>query len=974
MRAAAIVAATACLGCNAFVAADAEVADTGTGTDTGTSTDTGADTGADTGTDTGTGTDTDLDTDSQEGEGGEGVPAWAEAKPWGAVAHCPGLDLRVEAVADGVVRLRYPALGAPERQSWAVVAPPDLSAVEVGGEDGALVVRAGAIGARVDAACRVRVTDDSGATLLEDAEGGGWSAGEVPGTSRVDRRAEPGERFYGLGEKTGGLDRRGRRLVMRNTDAFDPGLGGWKPDADPLYASIPFLVGVRGGRACGVLTDVTWRTVFDLAATDPAAWSVEADGGGIDQYVVAGPRIPDVLDRYTRLTGRPAMPPRWALGYHQSRWGYSPASRVEEIARGFRDRAIPADGIWLDIQHMDGFRVWTFDPVAFADPAGLISRLAAAGFKTTLIADPGVKVDPAWEVYSDGLAGGHFLAGTGGGPWIGMVWPGPSAFPDFTRAATRAWWGKLAGRAVVAGARGVWLDMNEPTAFDGPGGSVPDAIATGGDGVPGTMAEAHNAYALLEAGATFDGLLAAAPDRRPFLLTRAGYAGIQRHAAMWTGDGPSTWDTLRGTLPMLLGMGLSGLANCGSDVGGYSGRASPEMFARWMALGSISPFFRGHTATDGNDQEPWAFGPEVEAISRAVIQDRYRLLPYLYSLFREAATRGAPVLRPLAWEFPDDPAAGALGDQAMLGPWLMVAPVVEQGAATRTVHLPPGRWFEWRSGAARDGPADFVQGLRLAALPAWVREGAIVPSGPLAQWSDAAPVSPLYLDAWPGPAETSFAVYEDAGDGFGPSSTVTYRTVRTADGATLSAGGREGTFEPPERPLVVRLHRVDSLPASVTLDGSALSRIADVEAVGVGATGWAWDARDLSLVIAFRDRPAFTLALKYDTALSDLAPPVAVRFRVRVPAGTAHDRKVHVATSASGWSHQALEWVPGVPDVAEGETLLPRGEWFDYKITRGDWETVEKWPGCQEATNRYGFASAWPVRDDTVSGWADSCR
>ena len=906
------------------------------------------------------------------------LPAWASRDTGGRVtARAASVQLQVELYADAVARLRYvPTDATPSaRPSWALAATPTPdTTLRAGSLGDALVVCSDALRVDVTAALRVTVRDAQGTVLLEDGADGGWREGPV-----VQRVAHAGERYLGLGEKTGPLDHRGQRLTFWNTDAYSAMHGGWAPGTDPLYASVPFVLGLRAGTAYGVLTDNTHRLDIDLARAAPDAWTVRAAGGTIDQYILAGPTPANVLRRYTALTGRIPLPPRWALGFHQSRWGYAPASRVEALAGEFRARRIPADGLWLDIQHMRGFRSFTFDPSTFADPAGLTARLAARGFKLTVIEDPGLKLDTTWNVYTDGLTRDVFLHGPDGVVATGAAWPGTAVFPDFTLPRARAWWGQQVGSVVALGVRGVWLDVNEPTTFpEGGGGmTLPDATRADGEGFATTMAEAHNVYALGEARATWEAMRAAAPTRRPFVLTRAGYAGSQRYGAMWTGDAPSAWWSLRQQLPMLLGMGLSGLAFVGSDVGGYSGHATPELFARWMSLGVVSPFFRAHVTQGVNDQEPWAFGQEVEDISRAFLQERYRLLPYVYSLFDEARRSGAPILRALAYEMPGEAAVEAVDDEAMLGPWILAAPVLDEGATRRRVTLPAGRWYELHSGAAYDGPATLELDVTLAALPLYVREGAILPRGPVRQSTDDDTRGPLTLDVYPTRGVSRFTRYDDEGDGFAfernGHARVAYSLEGTATGATLRAAPQEGTWHAAGQRLEVRVHRVDHLPSSVTLSGRALAMQADVDALARAGEGWAWDADDLSLVVAFDDRDGFELDCRYDPTLTALRPPVRVPITVRLPDATPRMSNIHIASSASGWMHVPIAWVDGAAS-ATGFITVPRGEWFFYKYSRGGWDTVEKWQGCVEATNRYGFGAAHPPRSDSVATWADWCR
>jgi len=825
--------------------------------------------------------------------------------------------------------------------------------------------------------CRIEARDPSGALLLADGPDGGYAEVEVetdsgPVTERRLVRSTPAdELFYGFGEKNGPLNKRGMKFTFWNSDT-----PGYPADHDPLYLSIPFFIALNQGTAYGVFVDNTYRMEFDMAASDPGSYELKAHGGEMDSYVILGPEIKEVLKGYGVLTGTMELPPLWSLGYHQARWSYYPDTQVKEICDGFRVRQIPADGIWLDIDYMDGYRSWTWDPVGFSDPSGLTADLEEIGFHTVAIIDPGLKLDPDWDIYAEGLAEDHFLMDPAGGPFVGEVWPGASVYPDFTRPETRSWWAGLVPRVTDAGIAGIWLDMNEPANFLAEHGhTVPGYVIANGDGHPTSMDGIHNVYALLENMATFTGLLDAQPDRRPFLLTRAGFAGIQRYTAVWTGDAPSDFDAVSSVVPMLLGLGLSGVPFVGSDVGGWTGGATPELFARWIQVGSISPFFRGHVATDTAPQEPWAFGVEVEDVSRISISLRYRLLPYLYSLFKVAADEGIPVLRPLAMEFQSDPVTYTLSHQAMVGPWLMVAPVTTEGAVEQVVYLPPGRWLEFHSGAMVEGPGYHTQSVSLQALPAYLREGAILPSGPVVQHTGELPADTLQLDLFPGPEETSWTLYED--DGLtrkhlnGEWSQTLYSLSSVADGAMLLAE-RTGPYQPPPRRIVVRLRPAAGTVTAVALDGVQLPEVPTYESIGEGLAGWFHDANDLSLLVSFQDPGDFVLSLTYDPALPSPLPDVLVPVRVEVPDGTPPESTIHIATSADGWNQQALEW-SDEGGYANGLVSVPRGEWFEYKYTRGSWETVEKWGGCLETTNRYAFGAAHPVKNDAVEMWADQC-
>ncbi|MDI3298734.1 MAG: glycoside hydrolase family 31 protein [Bacillota bacterium] len=650
-----------------------------------------------------------------------------------------GARVELEAVTPHVLRLRWrrggseaPAPALDGRPVW--LDPgfrPSGRLRRLGSRDGWLRLSTGEL--------RLEVRPEPFALRLRDRRGrpvaelGPGAFEEAEGELRCRLRALPGERYVGLGEKVGFLDHRGRRLVQWCRDVL-PHL----PETDPLYQAIPFLmllrpVGAEAARSAGLFVASTWRTSFDLAASDPQAVrvGVDARAGELELYLIAGPEPAEVLERYTELTGRPPLPPLWALGYHQSRYSYYPEQTVRELAAEFRRRGIPCDAIHLDIHYMDGYRLFTWDRRRFPDPAGLARELAREGFHLVTIVDPGVKVDPAYRVYQEGLERDAFCRTREGAIYRGEVWPGETAFPDFARAEVRRWWGDLHRDLLEQGVDGIWNDMNEPAVFDGPGKSMPEEVTHRDDrGRSLPHAAVHNAYALLEAEATREGMLRVRPEERPFLLTRAGFAGIQRYAAVWTGDNSSWWEHLQMATPMLLGLSVSGVPFAGTDIGGFLGDGSPELYARWIELGAFSPFCRTHTSLGTRQQEPWSFGPEVEAIARRYLRLRYRLLPYLYSLFREAERTGLPPMRPLWLVFPEDPGSHGVWDQFLLGEQLLLAPVDRPGARHRPVHLPPGRWRDAWSGRWYRGPADILAEAPLDRLPAFVREGAVLPLGP----------------------------------------------------------------------------------------------------------------------------------------------------------------------------------------------------------------------------------------------------
>lgn len=896
-----------------------------------------------------------------------GAAEIAEVVAGGAEVRCGALSVlvRLEGAA-GMHVVARPAGAPPPQPSPAVVEPWLGEAVTVGRAGDEVWV------CGTDAAASVRLSDCG--VQLHLADGSESPSVALSSASESVVGLLPGDRLYGLGEKTGALERLGRRYRFWNTDAYDSSLGGWRPDGDPLYLSIPFGTMLREGRAWGLFFDMPQRLEMDAGATDASRWRVQSSGAATDLYLIAGPGFGRVVERYTSLTGRPMLPPRWSLGWHQSRWGYGSADEVTSVASRYALEEIGLDAMWLDIQHMRGFRTFTWDPVNFASPEALDADLAALGVRTVFIADPGIKQEPGWEVYDRGLP--YFLRNAAGELVTGSVWAGVSTFADFTLPNARRWWGEELAPALRAGMDGVWLDVNEPTTFPegGAGLSLPDETPVGGLGAGATMADAHNLYGLLEAQATYDGMLAARPSQRPFVLSRAGYAGLQRYAATWTGDAPSTWASLRQTPAMLTGLSLSGMPFAGSDIGGYSGGASVELYARWLQVGALSPFARLHVTSGVAGQEPWMFGTEVRDIARETVAMRYALMPFLYALAAEQHRTGLPMLRPTVWNFADE--VDRLDDDAvvMLGDSLLAAPVVEAGATERRFYLPAGRWLEWRSGRMLQGGAEVVFDLRLAALPMLLREGAMVPHVEPARNDAGYSGRRLLVDLFAGDREGSFVWYEDAGDGAPePSENESLRDLwllsRAGDRVTFSSEPIAGTRQPAAARMLLRFRRTDAMPIAIRVDGRPVRMLDGAAFAEEPGTAY-WDSNLLDLVVAIEGLRSVTVEVDLAPVSLGEAPPLLVPFEVTLPPDTPAGA-VYVASDAWGWTHRLLDAAP-VGGVARGMVEAPRGRWYDFKFTRGGWETVEKWPGCVEALNRYAFGEG-RLRRETVYAWRDVC-
>jgi alpha-glucosidase len=666
--------------------------------------------------------------------------------------------------------------------------------------------------------CRITCFDKSGRPFAQDADlGMGWRLGAVAAWKHIEAE----EHFYGFGERTGFLDKLSEVKTNWTVDALD-----YNSLTDEMYQAIPFFIALRPELSYGIFFNTTFWSQFDIGAEKPGVWKMETRGGELDYYIIYGPEPAQILRTYTQLSGRMPLPAKWSLGYHQCRWSYESEIVVRELAQEFRDRRIPCDVIHLDIDYMRGYRVFTWSPKRFPDAAKLISDLAQNGFKPVTIIDPGVKYEPEanYHVFDQGIENDYFVRQADGRLFHGYVWPEKSVFPDFLRSDVRQWWGDLHKSLTDIGIAGIWNDMNEPAIDDRPFGDGGNKIwfpldaPQGGDGGDegvksssskerATHAEVHNLYGLSMARASAEGLQRLRPNERSFVLTRSGFAGVQRWSSVWMGDNQSLWEHLEMSLPMLCNMGLSGVAFVGCDIGGFAGNATAELFARWMQVGMLYPLMRGHSAMSTARHEPWVFGERTEKICREYINLRYQLLPYIYTLFWEAATTGAPILRPLLYHFPNDPTTYTLYDQVLLGPSLMAAPIYRPGIEHRAVYLPEGTWYDWWTGESYSGPVHVLAHAPLEKMPFYVRAGAIIPMQPVMQYVDEHPLEQLRLRVFPGTGE--FTLYEDDGHTFEYQkeafSTTNYRVSSDGEQTIVEIGAREGEWTPSPREVIVEL-------------------------------------------------------------------------------------------------------------------------------------------------------------------------
>lgn len=620
------------------------------------------------------------------------------------------------------------------------------------------------------------------------------------------KRLQEGERFIGLGEKTGPLDRRGFGYTNWNTDNF-----GYTSGSDPLYCSLPFYIGIHHGLCYGIFFDNTHKTFFNFGASNNRFSSFAADTGEMNYYFIHGESVGDIIRHYTYLTGRMEMPPRWSIGYQQCRYSYYPDKEVLSVANTFREKEIPADAIVLDIHYMESYKIFTWSKRDFPDPEKLLSRLRELGFNVVVMCDPGIKVEEGYHAYEDGIKNDVFIKYPDGLPYTGQVWPGWCHFPDFTKPATRTWWKKLLKDYVDVGITGFWNDMNEIATW---GNMLPENVELDFEGERSTIRRGRNIYGFQMARSTYEGTKALMRNRRPFNLTRSGFSGIQRYAAVWTGDNVAYDEHMMLGVRLVTSMGLTGVAFAGYDVGGFVGDASSRLFARWVSIGAFSPFFRGHSMINSRDSEPWSYGEEVELISRNYIRFRYQVLPYLYSAFYEASTTGMPVQRSLAIDYPHDPKIydHQFQHQYLFGPSIMVVPVESTKDYVR-VYFPPGAsWYSLYDGHVHAGQTEAVVECPAQRLPVFIKSGAIIPMQPAVSHTGEKSEL-LIIHLYAGESASEFVFYDDDGISFDyQTGTYSRRTLRYLPDANLFVMGKsEGQYLSSFKQIRVVLHGFSSM-------------------------------------------------------------------------------------------------------------------------------------------------------------------
>ncbi|MEQ8926578.1 MAG: glycoside hydrolase family 31 protein [Fulvivirga sp.] len=708
--------------------------------------------------------------------------------------------VRISVYSASVIKTHISFDGYWDHNPYSVIQNPSSNELDLKDENGCITLSTANVILEINKApFRLTFKTVEGKVINADDEAFGTAS--IGEQITAYKKLQADERFVGLGEKTGPLDRRGSGYQNWNTDHF-----GYGPESDPLYCSTPFYIGLHSGLSYGIYLDNSHKSHFNFGASNDRFSSFSVDSGDMCYYFIYNNDVAGILNSYAELTGYMPLPPIWSIGYQQCRYSYYPDKQVSRLAETFRDKDIPADVIVLDIHYMEKYKIFTWDGEKFPDPKALINHLKSLGFHVVVMCDPGIKIEDGYEAYQSGMENDVFVKYPDGSNYSGSVWPGLCHFPDFTNEKTRNWWGEQMKSYTDLGVDGFWNDMNEIATW---GQMLPELIEFKFEGDKATSRKGRNIYGFQMSRATYEGTKHNLNGLRPFNLTRAGFSGIQRYAAVWTGDNVANDEHMLLGVRLVNSMGLAGIAFAGYDVGGFVGNANEALFARWVQIGAFSPFFRGHSMINSRDSEPWSYGEQVEEISKNYISLRYKLMPYLYSSFYEATHSGLPVARSLAidYSFDDKIYSEEYQNQYLFGQSILVAPVESNKHLTK-VYLPEGDWYDLLTDARYKGNTEIVAECGIEHLPVFVKASAIIPITPQAKTNTQNLGDVLELHVYKGSENNSFVYYEDDGESFAHEAGSFYKRTITyqADEKQLIVSDVEGAYDSKIKHLHICFH------------------------------------------------------------------------------------------------------------------------------------------------------------------------
>ncbi|MEO6356227.1 MAG: glycoside hydrolase family 31 protein [Ferruginibacter sp.] len=653
----------------------------------------------------------------------------------------------------------------------------------------------------------------AGQIINEDVKGSYFGTTFSGDKVSVYKKMQEGERFTGMGEALGNLDKKGMGITLNNTDNYKYG-----DPRVPMYISVPFYIGMHHQQVYGMFYNNSYKSFFNFGLSTPGFTSVTMDGGDADYFFMYDESVAKVIEHYSSLTGKMQLPPKWSIGYHQSRCSYYPQEKVAWIAETFRKKKIPLDCIVLDADYQQGYQPFRVNKQRFPDMPGLAASLAKMNIELTASVYPGVKIDSTYESYTDGLKKDVFVKYADGSLFKTEIAPLPVYLPDYTNPATRAWWVDKMKWLRDNGIHGYWNDMNEPAVA---GSYLPDNLVFNFDGHTTNAQEAKNVYGFQMARSSYESAVKYGNGRRPFVLTRSAFAGVQRYSAVWSGDNTASDEGLLSGVLLNSQMGLSGIPFVGPDLGGYIGDGTKDLFKRWIEVGVFSPFLRNHKGFFTPANEPWSYGEEIEAIAKTFIEFRYRMMPYVYAAFYEASQTGMPIARSLCINYPFDDKVfdNVYQYQFLFGDAMLVVPVTT-AENNKKIYLPKGDWFNIYSDEKIAGEKAWAEDVPAWQIPVFIKASSIIPMQSIVQSAKEKPSDTLWLHIYNGKEKNSFVYYEDSGDGMTYTKGDYCKRVITFDPVQkqLLLQTQEGTYQSDFKKLQLIFHGFENAITDVSVN------------------------------------------------------------------------------------------------------------------------------------------------------------